>query len=160
MNKKILIILLMINTAVFAQLKNEPDGFRGIKWGTNLSASKEFYKLGESGDNKSYYNENEKMKIGDIDIERITYESNKDRLWFVTIEAKGITNYHELRKIFNSQYGNSTTSSSDSCGWHFNKVLILMFFSHRYNSITVIYKYISIQNEIDNAKAKKGGGDL
>jgi len=68
----LLIISVWVSLPAFA-FQNEPDGFRGIKWGTNISELPDMSLSEDYGNSKFYLRKGEKLKIGDADIDRIGY---------------------------------------------------------------------------------------
>ena len=64
------IVLFSINTFAF---QNEPDGFRGVKWGTNIKALKDMKYFTGKGEFTMYRRNNDKMQIGGAKLARILY---------------------------------------------------------------------------------------
>jgi len=96
--------LILSSLPAFA-FQNEPDGFREIKWGTNISELTDML-LVESGRDSEYYcRKNDKTKIGDTNIDQISYGFYKNRFYVVLVEYTGFLNFTKLKAILFDQYG-------------------------------------------------------
>ena len=76
--------VLLIPSMVFA-FQNEPDNFRGIKWGTNINELLDMKSTETIGDLTMCEKKDDKMKIGDADLDIIRYLFYKDRFYAVLI---------------------------------------------------------------------------
>ena len=89
---------LILSPPVFA-FQNEPDGFRGIKWGTNISELSEMGLIEDDGESKFYVRKNDKMQIGDADLERIAYVFYKDRLYGIMVRYSSSLNLSKFSDV-------------------------------------------------------------
>jgi hypothetical protein len=88
--------------------QNEPNGFRGFKWGTELSKLKniELIEDGKSGNFVNVYRiKNDELKIGDAKLEYIKYYEWNGKLYEVWILAKGNDNVENLLAACVRQFG-------------------------------------------------------
>lgn len=84
---------------------NEPQGFRGITWGTEFSAVKAEMVLKENdGDDKWYARSGDKMSIGDAQLSDIAYHFYKGRLADVFIKVKPISKLQIIQTL-KTQFG-------------------------------------------------------
>jgi hypothetical protein len=91
--------------AAFA-FTNEPDGFRNIKWETDISMNKaEMTELERSKDYVYYLRNGEKPLIGGAILDRITYAYWKNKFMSVLIQTSGIENKSALISAFHEQFG-------------------------------------------------------
>ncbi len=97
----LLLLILLISPTVSIAFQNEPKGFRGIVWGTNIRELSDMELSTDAGSIIFYKRKNDKMKIGDADIEKIIYGFDYGRFFFVQIEFNNLSN---LRKIKNTLY--------------------------------------------------------
>ena len=75
--------------------KKEPKGFKGIKWGTDIKVLPDMVFDSESGSGIIYYTKkNEKLKIGVMDVEEISYGFYKGKLCSANISYKPHFRYH------------------------------------------------------------------
>jgi hypothetical protein len=84
---------------------NEPDGFRGIKWGTNLSSNASEMTLVEKGEENYYFRKKDKLAIGGAELKRIAYGYWHGVLSSVFIETDGVSNKRALIDAFKAQFG-------------------------------------------------------
>lgn len=108
-----LLILLVIRVCLaipaFA-FQNEPDEFRGIKWGTNIRELPNMDLSKDAGESKYYHRRYEKMRIADAELEQIDYGFYKGRFLSVTIYFKGDLNFDKLKTILDTRYGDADLS--------------------------------------------------
>ncbi len=103
----ILIFVLFLPLSIIA-FQNEPTGFRGFEWGTELSSRKniELIEDGISGNFvKVYRIKNDELMIGDAKLEYIKYYEWKGKLYEVWILAKGNVNVENLLAACVKQFG-------------------------------------------------------
>ena len=77
---------------------NEPDGFRGIKWGAKIGRLSGMELVGREGNEKYYIRAGDKLKVGEAAVEKITYGFYRDEFFKVRIHVKGLMNYLELKQ--------------------------------------------------------------
>ena len=85
--------------------QNEPDGFRGIKWGTNISELNDMQLMESVKDSEYYIRKSDTRKIGDADINEVSYGFYKNRLYVVLVEYNGFLNFMKLKADLFDQYG-------------------------------------------------------
>ena len=160
----LLIISICVSIPVFA-FQNEPDGFRGIKWGTNISELPEMSLSEDRGDSKFYLRKGDKLKIGDADIDRISYGFYKGRFNKLFIIYKGSLNFTKLKDIFFAQYGQGSKPNRFMEQYYWVGETVSISFEH--SEITkegkIFYTYDPISNEKGEdrkEKAKNGAKDL
>lgn len=107
----VILILLAIAGATAAQ---EPDGFRGLAWGTTLS------QLGDQGFEKvpvpkgvtspveSYRRKNETLVLDGATCDTITYNFLGGRLYSVTIDFSGSSNLARIKEYCRKRFGSSS----------------------------------------------------
>ena len=110
--KRLLMILFMVGVLLIPSIaftfQNEPDGFRGIKWGTNLSDLPDMRLCGDTmngGNIKTCTRRGDKMKIGDAKLTIIIYMFHKDRFSSVDILFKSAFNFEAIKETLFSVYG-------------------------------------------------------
>ena len=89
-------------------MKNEPDGFRGIKWGTNIRECDDLLLDSDEGYGvKTYFINDEKLTIGDAKIKKIFYFFFNELFGGVLIQFRGASNFIKLKDIFCLIYGDA-----------------------------------------------------
>ncbi len=98
----VVLMILALSAGAFA-FQNEPDGFRGLKWGDPVGEDME-YILTIAG-TKRYALPDDKMYLGDVSLYRIRYIFFEDRFMAATLSFKGRENYGLLERICKERYG-------------------------------------------------------
>ena len=62
-------LLLVLSCVPCAAFQNEPDNFRGVKWGDDISRLADFKKVGD----ETYQRDSDKLKVGDATLSKISY---------------------------------------------------------------------------------------
>jgi hypothetical protein len=106
----LIITIPTLSSILFAQFKpdSEPNGFREIEWGTNISKIKGLEPVGTSsfgGGMKSFKKKDDVMQIGEAKLESIRYDFLIDRFLGVEIRAKGDKNFAALRESCFAKFG-------------------------------------------------------
>jgi len=88
---------------------SEPDGFRGIEWGTYVSSLKdmEYIKTGETKFIKLYIykRKGEDLRIGRAKLKNIIYFFWEGKLFAVSIHTKAFSNWSYLKKAIFQKFG-------------------------------------------------------
>ncbi len=87
---------------------SEPDGFRGIKWGTDISTLKdmEYFRTDSSyGGIKKYTRKNDDLHIGGAKLEIIEYGFWREKFCVVLVITQGYTNWAGLSEAVFEKYG-------------------------------------------------------
>lgn len=87
---------------------SEPDGFRGIKWGTSLSSlsGMQYYKTDPSyGGMSVYLSKGDELLIGAAKLDRIEYNFWKGKFCSVKILTKGFENWEGLKQAVFEKIG-------------------------------------------------------
>ena len=115
--RKVLMIVLgyfLISSFAFGEWKvggkpgTEPDGFRGIKWGTHISNLKgmEYVRTDPSfGGVKVYRRKGDVLQIGSAKLDRIEYGFWKGRFCSVYIYTSGNVNWSGLKEAVFEKFG-------------------------------------------------------
>lgn len=173
----LLIILLLLSGSVQAGTDpNRWDGFRGLKWGTNIKNINDPNMIVIEGnennkDYRVYRRLNDKLSIGDAKLEAISYIFYKDRFCGIIIQAKKESNFTDLKAAVFAYYGEGEQANEFIKEWSWSPVLgnsdkdagmIL-----KYNEFTeetvlaMIYIPITKEAEADEARrAKEAGKDF
>jgi len=91
-------------------LRSEPDGFRGIKWGTKISTLKDMEKVKEDKSSDSdlvwYTRKGDTLAIGEAKLETIFYSFWMGEFYSVWIDSEGNENFETLKKELFERFGN------------------------------------------------------
>lgn len=121
MNARIVVIgaLLLVSSIALAY-QNEPDGFRGIKWGTRLSVHAKEMTLKEKSKDETYYTrKGDKLELGGAKLTELSYGYWNDQLVSIIMETSGHDDKAALIEAFRKQYGPGSQPAefSDEYRW-------------------------------------------
>lgn len=107
MKARILLGVVMATVATLAwAMKNEPNGFRNLSWGTEQSTVASEMTLDEDGDRTKFYTrKGDKMQIGGAELSSIAYGFTGGRLHHVFIKTQGVANRVAIVDAFTAQFG-------------------------------------------------------
>ena len=106
--------------ALAETFKNEPDGFGGIKWGTDistLSGMKCAINPLDSNIN-SCRKKKDKLQIGGAKLSIISYEFYKDKFSSVTIFTEGPVNFNAIKDVFFMKFGSGKQENEYIKRWY------------------------------------------
>lgn len=111
-----LLALSVLNAPAF---DNEPEGFRGVKWGAAITELKGFKKVFGGGDTVFYARDAEKDSIGAASLTSIRYLFYKNRLAQVWIMTEGAGNFAALQSALAEAFGKPVRidRNDGSCEW-------------------------------------------
>ena len=87
---------------------SEPDGFRGIKWGQDISTVDGLVYVSTDpsyGGIDCYIREGDELKMGNAKLERIVYGFWKNKFSDVRISTKGYTNWSSFKAVVFEKFG-------------------------------------------------------
>lgn len=86
-------------------MKEDPNGFEGIPWGTPLSDSDTYGKVEDAGRLKTYELKNGSPALGSTKVESMKFMTIDDKFARVTVRFKGKTAHDEILAFLQSRYG-------------------------------------------------------
>jgi hypothetical protein len=161
----ILIILLSLLSSVSYAFENEPEGFRGITWGTDIKDLKdmEFVKVDPKSGIKLYQKKKDNLTIGDAKLDAIYYGFYNDKFYLVIAQTMFFTDFEELKKACFENFGKGEQPRLyyDEYFWDGEKVKIsLVYDRSAINGMLMIVskefeKYLKNNNKDKEQKIKK-----
>jgi hypothetical protein len=97
--------------SVAQAFRNEPDGFRGIAWGTLFAAVQHEMILlpGEGWDGTQlYHRKGDKMAVGGTTVQEIAYVFERDIFQGVMVMTKGRANRQAIISAFKTDFGEAS----------------------------------------------------
>lgn len=146
--------------------ENEPEGFRGIKWGTPISSNKSEMTLIERDAKLSVYlRKGDKLRIGEAKLTSLSYGYYKEHFFMAAMTTQGASNKTELLRAFKAQFGEGDRPNEllDKYVWAGATTSIIIECNPITDACQVWIASISIvkQMEADNEEAaKKSGKDF
>jgi hypothetical protein len=160
-----LLAVSLIHSLPATAFQNEPDGFRGIKWGTNISELPDMRLAEDTGEEKYYQRMNDKMQIGDSELERIVYGFYKNRFFVAIVTCRDHTNFLKLKETLFQLYGRgySPNPAVEKYYWLGNSVDVILDFKDVSLKGLIWFSYKPIleeeQRDMKNS-GKRGAKDL
>jgi len=175
----LLLWLLLISTVAFAvdgEFKpgSEPDGFRGIKWGTDISTLSDMEYVTTNpgsgyGEIQIYKKKNDELTIGGATLNRIEYAFWRRKVCGVVIYADGSVAQARLKEAIFAKFGKGFYEGNkndlplnNTEGYYWYGETTTMMLGYNEFSKAVIYTLLSTetlnqQTEYGKQKAKEGG---
>jgi len=101
--------------------RNEPDGFRGLKWGLDINSIKPtLLKINEF----TYYMKDDNYAINGYKVNPIKYVFQKGRFYSVYMTALNAQEQKSIVNLFRVKYGTPTNKDKLTISWSGNKSLI------------------------------------
>lgn len=132
---------------------NEPDGFRNIKWGDDISKMVGFKKVKKSLSDESftmtylssnvYIKKNEPLSFGDVKVKSMRWHEFNNKLVAVVIEDDYYDTFLTLKNALNNKYGTPhktklpvkfsdlENKGTESYEWEGNKTNISLWYNHK-----------------------------
>ena len=149
-----ILIVLSVPCLTFA-FKNEPDGFRGIQWGTTIDTLSEFVLTGDTHTyTRLYIKKNDKKTLGYADLSAITYITYKQQFCSVMISFSELDNFLKIKDTFFNLYGYGDRNSQSVEGyiWIGSKVVITLDYNKLEDNGVISYHYWPIATQIQSDK--------
>ncbi len=100
-------ILPTVKSPTELTFKNEPDGFRGIKWGTDISTLSGMTCAANPFDSNIKFctRKNDRLQIGKAKLSAIVYQFYKDKFYIVAISTNNPINFDALKDVVFVKFG-------------------------------------------------------
>lgn len=129
--------------------QNEPNGFRGITFGTSIDELPYMEKIRSTQHYEVYRKKGDKLEMDGVELNEIRYMFINKKFIGVTCVYTGLQNFDKLKKILTDRHGESIERSKQSKAdrdyiWYGKNipVRIMIIYSESYNvgSVAFIYK--------------------
>ncbi len=121
--------------------KNEPDGFRDIKWGTDILTLSGMKSIEKEDLGESYVKEEDRLYIGKAKVEKIIYGFYKGKFVSVLIYTKNKANFDALKDALFKKFGKATLSNeyTQKWNWYGKKTIISLIFQELPEDPTLLF---------------------
>lgn len=118
MKKVIIMVLVMVllPLEVAFAFQNEPEGFRGLKWGDPPAEDMQVWRTTEYGKTE-YTRGDEKMSMGQAQLEFVCYSFFRDEFEAVFLHFEGEANFELLETICREKFGKPFEERYDKLVW-------------------------------------------
>ena len=144
--KTILLLLLPISSFAFDK---EPDGFRDIKWGTDIETLKDMKFKGDYESSKIYTRENDRLRVGVAEVDSVEYFFWKGKFHEVDIKA-----YKNKGNLYVETFATFGEGSPSVVGFKW-KGLITTIYLNIFDDHTTLRM---LSTEIESKKVKEDKG--
>ena len=129
---------------------SEPRSFRGLTWGQSLQDLSGFTLIAEDGDLKFHERADERMKLGDVPLEKVVYGFHKGRFYSVMMYFTSEDNFARSKEVLSRQYGEpyQPAPSEKKYYWDDNDLSVLLTLDDASGTGRVTYVFKPIENEI------------
>lgn len=162
----ILILILLVSSV--SAFKNDPEDFRGIKWGTTIDSLDDMKKISIEDDLHNYSRLNDKMTIGDAKLDIINYIFWDNKFLAVSISGNGFSNFINLKNAVFKSFGAGFQFNEyiEEYKWgigKFDKTLIILDYneiSEKFHLFLYNKQYWLEREEFKQEKAKDAINDF
>ena len=163
--KRIACFFLLLASCAPAFAWNEPDSFRGIKWGTDIAAlGTGWVETERDGSNAAYKRIGDQLNIGTAAIGPPAYVFYKGRFYAAIVTFRSLSNFQKIKDTVFSAYGPGVQYNRyiERFLWSGTTVTVLLTFdSLKMGSLYYQYGPIAKQREADSKEAgQMAVGDL
>ena len=151
---RILIIILSgIGTIHAADLK---DGFMGIKWQSDLSASPDFVRISVQDQISNFIKPSVIHTAGDVKIYPVVYSSFANQFFAVYFQNDVII-FSRLRNYFNEKYGSSVSTTQlnprrSTNKWTHHDVEITLKLNRETGKLKLSYYYMPLADKVNKIR--------
>ena len=126
--------------------QNEPEDFRGIRWGTPIKELPDMVFHVQSGRSKVYFRKNDQLMIGSAELLQIWYFFSKDRFYSVVITFEEFYNYNALKAELFKRYGAgySLDLFTEKYRWMGSDVILFLEYDEMNEEGSLSYFYLPI----------------
>ncbi len=154
----IFLSILLIPLVSFAY-ENEPDGFRGIKWGTDKSELKDLNSYGtdDQDGTEMFVKKTDELQIGDAKLEHIFYVFWKNKFSGVMIKSKGYSNCRDLKQATFAKFGKGSQDNQfiEKYVWYGTTTTIILNYNEISEEGTLLLISMELRKQQEEYKQKK-----
>jgi len=126
------------------------DGFRGVRWKSDLSQREDMIFQHEESKNVAYYTRRgESFKLGNGDLINLYYGSHHKRFYLVLAQFRGSNNREKIKYVFFREFGKPLKPDADRLDyiWEKGDTTATLMYDEKTKIGTVIYSYDPIDRE-------------
>lgn len=161
----ILLIYLILGNFAFAKpgifkSGSEPDGFRGIKWGTDFSTVEKemeyirIHPLGGS-ETKVYLRKEDELYIGEAELKKIEYHFWKGKFCMVNILTKELSNWYSLKEVIFEKFGPGYKGDELTYAWFGETTGVTLTYNGIFKEGVLLLRSEKIFDQIETVKKQK-----
>ncbi len=149
-------ILIIISGMGSIQAADLTEGFMGIAWKTDLSASPDFVRIDQEGEISNFVKPSVKHTVGNVEIYPVVYSCFANQFFGVYFQ-NDIILYSRLRNHFNENYGSATTTrrinpSRTIHTWNHHDAKIKLKLNRETGKIQLAFYYTPLSVRVDDIR--------
>ncbi len=131
----------------------EPDSFRNIKWGADVSSLSGLNRIAGEGDLAFYTKENDSLQFDGLKVDQVIYGFHKNRFYTVMIYFPG-PGFNKMKEIMSGKLGEPgmPDKTPSKLVWDGSTVTVLLTSSGDSETARLAYLYKPVQLEIELKK--------
>jgi hypothetical protein len=130
---------------------SEPDNFRGVKWGAELSSVSGLNKIADEGDLVFYEKSDDALHIEEIRLDQVIYGFHKGRFYIGMVYFPTV-GFERMREVMTRKLGQPSKpdNTPSKLIWDSENVSVLLTLGD--SSGRLVYMYKPIQLEVEMKK--------
>lgn len=131
----------------------EPDNFRNIKWGADVSSLSGSSRIAGEGDLAFYAKENDSLQVDGLNVDQVIYGFHKNRFYTAMIYFPG-SSFNRMKEIMTAKLGEPgmPDKTPSKLVWDGSTVTVLLTSSGDSETARLAYLYKPVQLEIELKK--------
>ena len=131
----------------------EPDGFRGIKWGTPASSVSGLNQIADDGNLLLYEKSDDQLQMGEVRLDQIIYGFYKSRFYMGMIYFPSV-GFKRIEEMMTRQLGQPVKpdNTPSKLVWDSDNVSVLLTLGEKSDQGRLVYLYKPIQLEVELKK--------
>lgn len=132
-----------------SQAAGEPDNFRGVKWGAEVSSVPRLNQIAGEGDLIFYEKNDDQLQIDEIRLEQVIYGFHKGRFYIGMVYFPA-TGFERMQEIMTRKLGQPSKpdDTPSKLIWDSANVSVLLSLSEGSGRMVYMYKPIQLEVEI------------
>jgi hypothetical protein len=157
LRSSIFILVLILTQPASGSFQNEPDDFRGIKWGKESYELQGFTKVSTQGSLDYYTKNNEEMTIGDARLEMVIYVFYENKFCGAVLNFKSPPNFKILKTMLFDRYGKGRQPNkyAEQYRWSGKKVIVTLEYDDITQKGKIKYFYMPIYSNKQKADQRR-----
>ncbi len=136
-----------------SQAASEPDNFRGVKWGAEVSSVNGLSQIASEGDLVFYERGDDNLQLDEIRLDQVIYGFHKGRFYMAMVYFPA-AGFNRMQELLKRQLGEPARpdNTPSKLIWDGQNVSVLLSLGGKADMGRVVYMYKPIQLEVEIKK--------
>ena len=134
--------------------QNEPEGFRGLKWGDPPTEDMVIFPFSKYG-RANYRRLEEKLYLGDAKLQEVVYCFYDDQFMTVFLHFEEESNYELLETVCREKFGEPTKEEYDELVWITLETAVTLYYRFSKGTGAVMLADMEILDKCQRARQKE-----